>query len=110
MDKIDWKVVSKCSGYLSLKAAYVTDVCRKNRHRSKEELIGLFNWVICRAKHISHAKNISIVDVLNEWENKRDQWWFGYYGNWEQPKIGSNSVKPKGINAIRKEAKRWNKN
>lgn len=109
--KVDWKYVSKTTGYLSLKAAYVHDVqeSEKNKRRfghamrNKPEFLRLFNWVISRAKHYAQIQNVTIDVILNEWENKRNYWWLNYYGDSRQPKSHSGSMKSMGLNGIRKE-------
>ena len=67
--KIDWKHLSKTSGYVSLKQAVVKNI--KQKHRSKKETYQMFYATINRAKHYAHKLNQSVEQVLNEWEEKR---------------------------------------
>lgn len=114
MSKIDWKKVAASPGYRSLKAAYQRELDKIDKERQrghrpmrdKAEFLARFNWIICRAKHYSHRLNKPIEDVLNEWENRRSGWWFGYYGN-NIARIHSNSLKPMGINGTRKACKNY---
>lgn len=85
--EIDWKHVASTPGYRSLKAAYVADIQRG--WRSKAKSLRLFNWVINRARHYAHVQQRPIEDVLNEWEERRNQWWVGYYQAANQPKLCS---------------------
>lgn len=106
--KINWKTVCQTPGYLSLKKAYMNDVQKaaihKHTRRSKKELLAKFNWIICRAKHRAYIKNVTIDVILNIWENRRTMWWFSYYSEHaiSMCKIHSNSVKPMGVNGLRK--------
>ena len=102
---IDWKHLATTSGYQSLKAAYTEEVkeaerekVRFNRRprREKEEFLKLFNWVISRAKHYAHHKNIPIEIILNEWEEKRGYWWLNFYQECNQPKITPRALKQRG--------------
>lgn len=103
MTNINWKEVSKCPGYISLKKCYTNDLIKKQR--SKKELLKLFNWVICRAKHYSYVKNTPIEEILNGWESDRNYWWLNYYQECKQPKFNSYSLKPLNINGMRKQFK-----
>jgi hypothetical protein len=102
--KIDWKHLATTPGYKSLKAAYVKDVQeaakQKSPMRKKDEFLRQFNWIINRAKHYSYQTGKSIETILNEWEEVRQGWWFGYYQNSRQPKFHSNSIKNKGIRGV----------
>ena len=98
--QVDWKSLAQSKGYKSLKAAYAHDIRKK--WRSKEELQKLFKWVMGRAQHYAIRKGITMHQVIDEWEEKREQWWFGYYSNSNQPKLHSNSVKPLGSKGLRK--------
>ena len=98
--QIDWKYLSTTPGYKSLKKAYVDDLIKNTR--SKKELLELFNWVICRAKHYSYYLSKPIEEVLNDWESKRTYWWLNYYQPCKQHKLSPNPVKPLGINGFRK--------
>lgn len=109
--KIDWKHLATTPGYRSLKAAYTRDVqeseadrvrFKRKPMREKPEFLKLFNWVICRAKHYAIKQDRPIEEVLNEWEEKRDYWWLNYYQSSRQPKLHSKSLKPEGINGMRK--------
>ena len=108
--QIDWKYTATTAGYLSLKAAVIKDTINSRRSRSKEEYMACFNWIICRAKHYAHVRNVPIHEILNEWEAKRTYWWFSYYKNGSQPKLyNAPNVKPGGINYIRAYYKRYTK-
>lgn len=104
--KINWKHLSITPGYKSLKSAYIKDVqdAAKQKHpmRDKSDFLKKFNWVINRAKHYSHVTGKTIDSVLNEWEEARTCWWLNYYQDCNQPKKHSNSLKPQGINGLRK--------
>lgn len=91
--KINWNQVAQSEGYKSLKAALFHSIKRKDR--SKAELYKTFYWVINRAKHYSQHLNKPIEEILNEWETKRDCWWFGYYTEYKLPRLDlSLTVKP----------------
>lgn len=77
----------QCDGYKSLKAAVVRD-----KGRSKKEIRERFIWAIARAKHYAHHQNRPIEEVLNEWESKRKQWWFGYYDDSQQPRLNKSDL------------------
>lgn len=108
--EIDWKKVSQCPGYKSLKAAYIKDAMAAGQHpnpmRKKPELYRHFQFAINRAKHYAHHLNCSIEDVLNDWEEKRDCWWLGYYTAHHRRKFHSDSIKPQGKAGLRKYYKR----
>jgi hypothetical protein len=104
--KINWKHLATTKGYRSLKAAYQSDLEKK--YRNKEELLKKFNWVIGRAKHYSNKSGIPISDILDAWETGRDYWWLNYYQDCNQPKLHSNSLKPLGLQGIKKYYKRNN--
>jgi hypothetical protein len=115
VQKIDWKHVSKTSGYLSLKAAYVKDLnCPPKRlPRSKANLKEKFYWIINRAKYFANYHNIELATVLLNWEmerklNRIEQWWYGYYSEYSTQfrKHHSNSVKPMGIKGFKKANKK----
>jgi len=106
---IDWKKVSQCPGYISLKACYINDVTKaaatiaRNQHpmRKKAEFLKLFNWVINRAKHYAYVTDKPIEHFLNKWEKSRGHsWWLNAYGNSYQPKLNSNNLKPQGIKGL----------
>lgn len=91
--KINWNQVAQSEGYKSLKAALFHSV--KRRDRSKTELYKTFYWAINRAKHYSQYLNKPIEEILNEWEAKRNCWWFGYYTEYALPRLDkSPTVKP----------------
>lgn len=101
--KIDWKAVARSPGYRSLKAAYIQDVGPKSlAGRSKKTLYQRFQWVINRAKHYAVRLDKSLEEVLNEWESKRDCWWFGYYQETNQPKLPSG--KPRNVRQMKPES------
>ena len=58
-----------------------------------------------RAQHYAIRKGMTMGAVLNEWEEKRKQWWVGYYDNYSQRKLHSNSLQPMGLKGIRKSHK-----
>lgn len=107
---INWKHLATTPGYKSLKAAYIRDVkdaaddVARGRRPMRDKAVFLrhFNWVINRAKHYAHRTGKSIEDILNEWEEKRTDWWLNCYQNCRQPKFHSNSKKPAGVNGTRK--------
>lgn len=101
---IDWKALAQSPGYRSLKAAYIRDVHeagqRTNPMRKKKEFLKLFRWVIARAQHYAHARGTSVETVLNEWESNRNRsWWLNFYGETQQPKLGSG--KPRNVKHMR---------
>ncbi len=99
--EVDWKALAKSPGYMSLKRTYTSEVMRNKTGRKKPELYKLFCWVIARAQHYAHRKNISIEEVLNTWEAGRDYWWLNYYQEGRQPKLPSG--KPRNIKPSRSE-------
>ena len=92
MNKINWKYVATTKGYKSLKAAYIHDIQKNNQIRTKAEFLQHFYWVIGRAKHYAHNRNIPIEVVLNHWEKKRTYWWLNYYQDSNQRKFQKKSV------------------
>lgn len=116
--KIDWKHVATTPGYKKLKAAYIHDVIETEKHRQKfgkklrrdkKYFLGLFQWVINRAKHYAHHQNRPLEDVLNEWEAKRDYCWLNYYQEEKFPRLDSGRVRraPMTLNRIRRIAKKF---
>lgn len=67
--QIDWKHLSKTTGYVSLKQAVIKNI--EQKHRSKKETYQMFYATINRAKHYAHKLNKSLEEILNEWEEKR---------------------------------------
>lgn len=106
---IDWKHLATTTGYRSLKTAYINDVQKaaKQKHpmRNKSEFLRTFQWVINRAKHYAYHTGKSIEVILNEWEEKRDYWWLGYYQDSNQPRFHSNSKMVMGSRGMRKHYK-----
>lgn len=116
--KIDWKHVASTPGYKRLKAAYEHDVAaaakeiQKGRKPMRDKAVFLkhFNWVISRAKHYAFFQKRPIEEVLNEWEDNRTYWWFGYYQPSNQPKLSrKNCLKNRGAKALRKQALHYEK-
>jgi len=100
MNKINWKLLAQTPGYKSLKAAYTHDI--QKEWQNKAELYKKFRWVIDRAKHHAHHKNISVSTMLDFWEGNRTYWWLNYYQDSNQPKLHSNNNKSTGIKGLRK--------
>jgi len=124
--KIDWKQVSKCDGYRSMKAVVANEAKRNAKWNRKpnERYAKKFNWAINRAKHyaykfltlnnqIIHKNSLTLTMIifLNEWEAKRDYCFLNYYQDGKFPKFHSNSLKNKrgktGYFKM-KEKPRWN--
>jgi len=76
MNTINWKEISACPGYKSLKAAYIEDVqeaaleIRKGRKpmRDKAEFYKHFRKIISMAFNHAHYTGESVIDLLNKWE------------------------------------------
>lgn len=105
--RINWKVISQSTGYKSLKEAYVRDLMSKRSGRSKAELRSVFRFAIGRAMHIAHHTNLPLEEILKQLEADRSYWWLGYYTEGKIPKIHPNVLKPRGINYLRKDYKKW---
>lgn len=93
--KINWKEVSKSSGYRSLKAAYIKQVEYSRgwgRGRDKKEMYALFCKIIARATHYAHHQNRPIEDVLEEWQSECEYGFSNHYRNNLKPLL----TKPKG--------------
>lgn len=103
---IDWKHIATTPGYKSLKAAYMHDVRRagqdKRPMRKKDEFLKHFRWVIGRAIHYAYVKDMTVDQILDEWEAARPYSWLHYYQAGRQPKLHSNSIKRKGLRGLRK--------
>ena len=103
--KIDWKKLAQSPGYKSLKAAYIRDVReaanRKDSVQKKKEFLRLFRKVINMAQHRAIRLDISVEQVLNEWENIRDHWWLNYYSDYHLKKLPSG--KPRNVKPQRPE-------
>lgn len=86
---INWKEVSKCPGYKSLKAAYIKDVQKDNKRlcrrgyypRGKDRLYGEFKRVIWLIMKFANKNNMTFVDAINQLESKRTYRWVNYYYN-----------------------------
>jgi len=86
---IDWKVVSKSLGYISLKATMIKDIQETARRvqknfsssRDNEEYHKKFRWVISRAIHYAHHEKVTVDVILYRWEKDRTYWWFMEFGN-----------------------------
>ena len=88
--KIDWKKVSQSKGYKSLKGAYIKDAktaTTRGSLRSKQEYYKRFQLVIGKAKNYSYHTGKPIEEILLEWENRRDYWWFSFYNHYKPPKL-----------------------
>jgi len=114
--RINWKQLANSTGYKSLKADYIHDVQKaeayrikfnRNPMREKAKLYSQFQWVINRAKHYAAHTGKSIEGILNEWEEGRRGWWYGYYQDAQQPKYNTNARKPMGIKGRLKQEKKW---
>ena len=77
--KIDWKHLATTEGYKSLKNDVIRDIKSKRTFNSKENLWNRFHWIINRAKHYAHETGLTIENILNQWEAKRNYWWVNYY-------------------------------
>ena len=104
--KIDWKQLAASEGYISLKKCYIDDEVSGRTFSNKKQLYAKFQWVLNRAKYYSYWLGVSMETVLNDWEEKRDYWWMNYYQDCRQPKFNNNSLKPIGINGIKKNIKK----
>ena len=87
--KINWKKVSKTSGYISLKKAMTDDSQRMPK--CKLQFYAKFQWVINRAKHYAAHTGKSLQYILYTWEKKRKYSWASYYHDCNQPKFHSNT-------------------
>lgn len=95
---INWKQLSQCPAYKSIKASYIKDLQRKHRSRSKEEYYKVFRQTIDIAINHSLHLNTSVEGILLVWETQRgNQWWYGFYAN--KKKIHSKSLYPWGVKA-----------
>ena len=102
--KLDWKKVSKCSGYRSLKRCVLFDcsdgvnyVYKKTGKmiplcfningcfKKSEEVIcsrrycSIFKYVIDLAKKYSIKYNLEVDKILDIWEADRKYWYINYY-------------------------------
>jgi hypothetical protein len=97
--KIDWKSLAQSPGYKSLKAAYMADAHKagsvKHPMRSKEELYNTFRRAINCAKNHALRTGQPVEQVLNDWEFKRDYWWYSFYGDHKITKLPSG--KPRNV-------------
>lgn len=95
MKQPSWKEIAACPGYKTIKAKYIRDVQRaanekaQGRHpmRDKPELLKRFNWIISRAKHYAHHKDVSIIEILNQWAVKYDYNWLNAFQDCLQPRL-----------------------
>lgn len=114
--KVNWKYVASTPGYKSLKTAYVKAVMdaqhyqQRFKHkpvRDKAEFLKHFQWVINRAKHYAYHTGKGVVDILTDWESKRDYCWLNYYQECRFPRLDEPVAKrgPLTLKKIRKIAK-----
>jgi len=92
---VSWKEISKSKGYKSLKEAYTKGL--SDSFRGKKELYDNFQWIINRAKHYAHYNNVSLEQVLSEWEEKRTYGILNYYQDCRQPKHHEKILKRMGL-------------
>lgn len=106
--KINWKIVCKSPGYISLKKAYIVSVSKKVSKREKSEYLDKFNQIINRAKHHAYVNNTTIDKILNLWESTRTYYWRSYYNFYNKNfrKKHSNSLKPLGMKGRLKQRKK----
>ena len=108
--KIDWKHLATTEGYKSLKNDVIRDIKSKRTFNSKENLWNRFHWIINRAKHYAHETGLTIENILNQWEAKRNYWWVNYYQESNFQKLTRTStVKKQGLTGLIKYYKtdRW---
>jgi len=79
--KIDWKQVAQSKGYKSLKASYIDTVRRGNSFDSKEVLYKKFRSIIALAQHHAIRRGLTLIEVLDAWEEKRTYSWQSFYGS-----------------------------
>lgn len=105
--KLDWKEISKSSGYVSLKNAYIEGLQHKRHLRNKKDFRKEFYRIIGLVQHYAQQDtSVSFIQVLNAWENDRLGWWFGHYRNTFK-KLHSNALKTMGPKGIRKYRKKF---
>lgn len=101
---INWKEVSQCPGYKSMKAAVADEAKRtikfgrKPDHRYQKA----FEFAINRAKHYAHRKFCSLQYILNDWEEHRSYNFISYYSDHNFPKLHNNKLKPMGKKGLYK--------
>lgn len=117
--KPDWKALSACEGYLSLKAAFAALHAEQNQRDQKhngsyvrfpkQKLRYLFTKVIDRAKHIQCKTGMLMEDVLLGWEIDRKSRSYdlvNYYSSMTNEafanKIPKHHKKPLGARGLRK--------
>lgn len=101
--KINWKLFSNSIGYKSLKKAVLYDCqarCDKNcfnimgcherkiKHKCFHRYCDTFKWIIDKVKHYNHKTGISVVDILDIWEEKRNYWYMNYYQDCNLLRLG----------------------
>jgi len=106
--KINWKAVSQCTGYISMKAAVAAEAkkCAKWKRKPDERYQQSFNFAINRAKHYAYHLNKSIIEILDDWEEKRTYSFINYYQDCHFSKFHSNSKKQPGLRSVIKGTKK----
>ena len=97
--KINFKKLSKHTGYQSLKKSVINDCLqgegcfnitgcnKKNSIKCFHRYCTKFKLVIDKAAHYSYKTGIDIGDILDSWENHRSYWYMNYYQGANQPKL-----------------------
>lgn len=91
--KVDWKRLSQCEGYKSLKAAYIRDVQKANRDRqrgsrharNKAEFRKAFQRAISTTIANAAILGVEPWDLLDQEEGRRDHWWINFYSEFHYP-------------------------
>ena len=73
---MNWKQVSASPGYRSLKSAMINDIQEAERlklrtgryFRSPEEYRRTFRFAVGRAMHYAHHTDLSVIEILDQWE------------------------------------------
>lgn len=112
---IDWKEACLCSGYKSLKAAYVRDAAEARKRikhsnypmRSPQDLYKHFQETLANVYWVARQINKPFIEVINECEKNRDYWWINFYNSKDSllRVMGASikrSTKPLGIKGVRK--------
>jgi len=121
--KLDWKRISKSTGYKSMKKEVVdyTNKAKRLNWGRDDEYQKKFEFIINRAKHYTvktivlytndrMVNTTAFIKILDEWEEKRTYCFINYYSSYRQPKLFKEKFKPNGLKGTIKryqKEKRW---